>query len=293
MADPPAATEVQLGQAGPFVNAKAPASPHANRRTATGFDPASEAAQDAYSFPWDAPLVPRFPIRFRDTAILTVCYRTDPAAIDAILPQPLMRSGDTVMIHVARMGDVQYIGHANECNVMVGAVFDGESGRVEGGYSAWLFLDTDGGLAHGREVHGQPKKLARVHLEARGDLFVATVQRNGIEILTATLPYKARAASPDELTKRFNFVQNINYKVMPQIDGSPAIRQLTARRLEDVHISECWGGMCTVEIRPNAQAPLFRLPILEPLEGCYWLTEFTLVGGRVIHDYLRPGSAET
>ena len=25
---------------------------------------------DAYSFPWDAPLVPPFPIRFRDTEIL-------------------------------------------------------------------------------------------------------------------------------------------------------------------------------------------------------------------------------
>ena len=45
------------------------------------------------------------------------------------------------------------------------------------------------------EVHGQPKKLARVNLELRGDLLVATVERNGIEVLTATLPYKVRRAS--------------------------------------------------------------------------------------------------
>lgn len=247
---------------------------------------------NAYSFPWDAPLVPRFPIRFRDTAILTVCYRTDPAAIDSILPPPLERRGDTVMIHLARMGDVQYLGSANECNVMVGARLDTKSGPVEGGYSPWLFLDTDGGLAHGREVHGQPKKLARVSVEVRGDLLVGAVERNGIEVLTATLPYKTRLASQDEMMGHFNFVENINYKVIPGIDGSPAIRQLTARRLEEVEVSECWSDACSVEIRPNAQAPLFRLPVVEPLEGYFWLTEFMLVGGRVIHDYLEPRASE-
>lgn len=245
-----------------------------------------DSALDTYSFPWDAPLVPRFPIHFRDTAILTVCYRTDPAAIDRILPPPLKRHGDVVMIHIARMGDVQYLGSANECNVMVGAGLTGNLDQVDGGYSAWLFLDTDGGLAHGREVHGQPKKLARVSLELRGDLLVGTVERNGVEILTATLPYKARRASHEEMMKHFDFVENINYKAIPHIDGTPGIRQLTSRRLQDVSVAECWSGPCSVEIRPNAQAPIFRLPVIEPLEGFYWLTEFTLVGGRVIHDYL-------
>lgn len=141
-------------------------------------------------------------------------------------------------------------------------------------------------LAHGREVHGQPKKLARVSLEARGDLFVGTVERNGIDILTVTMPYKARRASHSDLLRHFDFVENINYKVIPNIDGTPAIRQLTTRRLEEIEVSECWAGPCSVEIRPNAQAPLFRLPVVEPLVGYWWLAEFTLVGGRVVHDYL-------
>lgn len=241
---------------------------------------------DAFSSPWDAPLVPPFPIRFRDIAILTVCYRTDPEAIQRLLPPPLERLGDTVMIHIYRMGDVQYLGCTNECNVMVGAALKTAEGRIEGGYSPWLFLNSDGGLAHGRETHGQPKKLAVVKLEERGDLFVGTVQRNGIDVLTATLPYKGHSASREDMLRHFNFVENINYKVIPHIDGSAAIRQLTARKLEDVAVHECWGGACSVEIRPNAQAPLFKLPVLEMLEGYFWLTEFTLAGGRVIHNYL-------
>ena len=197
------------------------------------------SAMDAYSFPWDAPLVPPFPIRFRDTEIFTVCYRTDPDAIDRILPTPLERQADTVMIHLSRMGDVQYLGRANECNVMVGAGLETGSGRVNGGFSAWLFLDTDGGLAHGREVHGRTEKLARVSLEVRGDLFVGTVERNGIDVLTVTMPYKAHRASHSDMLRYFDFVENINYKVIPNIDGTAAIRQLTTRRLEEIEVSEC------------------------------------------------------
>lgn len=242
--------------------------------------------EDAYSFPWDAPLVPPFPIQFRNVSILTVSYRTDPAAIDRLLPPPLLRVGNTVMMHIYHMRDVDYFGAPNECNVMVGARLEKPDGAIEGGYSTWLFLDSDGGVAHGREVHGQPKKLASIRTELNGDLLIGTVERNGITIISATMAYKQRRATRDEMLRHFNFVENINFKVVPHIDGRPAIRQLTARSLEDVEVLECWGGPCTVELRPNAQAPVFRLPVLEPLMGYYWTANFTLVGGRVVHDYL-------
>jgi hypothetical protein len=70
------------------------------------------------------------------------------------------------------------------------------------------------------------------------------------------------------------------------LSGRPAIRQLTSRRLADVVIHECWSGPCTVELRANAQAPVFRLPVLEPLEGFFWRADFTLVSGEIVYDYL-------
>jgi acetoacetate decarboxylase len=88
------------------------------------------------------------------------------------------------------------------------------------------------------------------------------------------------------LTRHFDFAENINLKAVDHIDGSPAIRQLTARRLVDVVAHECWGGPCTVELRPNAQAPVYRLRVLEMLDGLHWRADFTLVAGRVVHDYL-------
>jgi acetoacetate decarboxylase len=219
-------------------------------------------------------------------SILTVAWRTDPAAIARLLPPPLEPLGDTVLAHIYRMPDTDFVGQAHECNVMCGARYPAAGGNVEGGYSTGLYLDSDVGIAHGREVHGQPKKSASLTLETRGDLIVGEVERNGITILTATLPYKQRAVDPGELRRHFDFSENINYKLIPHIDGRPAIRQLTARRLSDVRVHECWTAPCTVELRPNAQAPVWRLPVLEPLDGFFWRADFTLVAGRVLHDYL-------
>jgi acetoacetate decarboxylase len=217
--------------------------------------------------PWDAPLVPEFPFTFKDVEVMTLVYRTDLNAVAALLPAPLVPISDRVLIHIYSMKDVQWLGNYGECNVMIGAELPGVE---RGGYSPHLFLNSDVGLAHGREVHGQPKKFAEPKLEVRKDLLVGTVERNGIDIITGTMGYKQQAGD-----------------LIPHIDGRPAIRQLTSRTLSQVKIHECWTGPCTVELRPNAQAPVHRLPVIEMLDGYHWRGEFTLVPGRVIHDYLK------
>ena len=251
----------------------------------------ASSASGPFSVPWDAPLVPPFPLRFRDVSILPACWRTDPAAISRLLPPPLEPLGDVVLAHIYRMPDTDFVGPAHECNVMVGARYAVGDASVEGGYSTALYLDSDVGVAHGREVHGQPKKLAAVALTTREDLIVAEVERNGITILTATLPYKQRSVDPAAMKTHFDFVENINYKVIPHVDGTPAIRQLTARRMAELEVTECWTGPCTVELRPNAQAPVWRLPVLEPLDGFFWRASFTLVAGRILHDFLAEDHA--
>ncbi|HEX5923167.1 MAG TPA: acetoacetate decarboxylase [Baekduia sp.] len=240
------------------------------------------SAVPSYSSPMDAPLVPAFPVGYRDVSVVSACYRSSPEAIAALVPEPVEVLGDVVMVHVYAMPDTDHFGAVCECNVMVGA----RVGGVEGGYTTALYIDSDAGLALGREVHGQPKKLAAPSLEHRGDLTVASVERNGIDILTITTPYKQRRAELSELGEHFAFAENLNLKVVPGIDGTPGIAQITARRLADLVVHECWKAPATVELRPNAQAPVWRLPVLEPLEAFFWRADFTLVPGRVVHDYL-------
>ncbi len=247
----------------------------------------ADIVRGGFSTPLDAPMIPRFPFAFRDTEILTLTYRTDPQAIRAILPEPLVATGDMVMIHFYRMPDTDWLGPYHEVNVMVGAELPG----VEAGsYSPYLFLSSDVGVTHGREIHGQPKKLAEPRLEFRGDLIVGTLQRNGIEVVTGTMPTKQDRGNIADLNAIFPFATNINLKALDHIDGTPAIRQLTSRSLSDVQVTECWRGPCTVELRPNAQAPVHRLPVREMGLGFHWRADFTLVPGRIIHDYLTEGS---
>lgn len=241
--------------------------------------------ENAWSIPWDAPLVPEFPFTFRNVEVLTLSYRTDPEAIRSLLPPPLEPINDWVVIHLYNMNDVEWLGGYHECNVMIGASF---KGTVRGGYSPYLFLDSDVGLAHGREVHGQPKKFGNVCVETRKDLVVGTLERNGITVITGTMPTKQQRGSLDRLKEStFDFAVNINYKVLPQIDGRTAVRQLTSRLLADVTVSECWEGPCTVELRPNAQAPVHRLPVRTTGHGYHWKGDFSLKTGEILHEY-RP-----
>jgi acetoacetate decarboxylase len=246
--------------------------------------------ETAHSIPWDLPLHGPPPARFRDGEVLAVHYRTTPASAAALVPGPLVPLGDTVLVQVARWGDVPGLGRdTHEVNVMVPVRFDGPHGCVTGSYSPYFFVDSDRAMAGGREFHGQPKRIAEVGLEVRGDLIVGTLRRNDLDVLTVTLPYKSRPAGLGDVRRRVDFVTNINYKVVPQIDGTPGLRQLTARDLADIEVRECWSGPATVRIEPHAQAPLHRLPVVEMLEGYYWLGDFSLVGGVVLHDYLAAG----
>lgn len=238
----------------------------------------------AASTPPDAPLVPSFPMRFRDVVILTAIYRTDLAAARLLLPEPLEPVGDEVLIHVYQMNDTDGFGAYNESAVQIPCEYR-PTGR-RGVYSPYLFLDNDGAVAAGRELYGQPKKLGFPSIEVRQDLLVGTVARNGIDVVTVTLPYKIQSVAPEEMRRRLDFVTNFNLKIIPGVQGDEGIRQLTARDLLDITFHECWTGPVTVELRPNAQAPVHRLPVLEMRDGFYWRCDFTLDYGEVLHDYL-------
>src|SRR5688500_15745134 len=94
------------------------------------------------------------------------------------------------------MHAVEWLASYGECNVMIGA---GLGEKDVGGYSPYRFLNRDVGLAHGREVHGQPKKFANARIEVQQDLLVGRVTRNSIDFITGTMAYKQTRSTLDEL----------------------------------------------------------------------------------------------
>ena len=250
----------------------------------------SNSVSNVFETPFDNPLYPRFPMEMRDVEILTVFYRTDIEAAQGLIPAPLELKSDIVIIHIYHMHDADMFGDYYESAVQLPVTLPGTD--VSGAYSPYLYLSSVGAVAVGREIYGQPKKGGEPRLEVRGDLFVGTVRRNGIDVITATMPYKVRRAELSDLLSYSDFRTNINLKVVNGVDGKIAIRQLTARRFENVRVRECWSGPATMELRPNAQAPVYKLPVLEMIAGFYWRADFVLPWGQVLHDYLATEASD-
>lgn len=239
-----------------------------------------------WSTPLTSPLYQPFPIEYKSVSILSVVYRTKTGVIQADLPEGVQSTSDLIMIHCYDMPDVQGMGRVSEANVMVGVETHFGGNTIVGGFSTNLIISSDVGLAQGREVHGQPKKLGKINLDVRGDTVVAEIWRNDIRALRATTPYKFQRAEVTELERVFDFKRNINHKVVPNIDGSLGMNQITSRILKDVEVLDFWIGPVTVELAPHIQVPLHRHAVVEPLFACYWTANFTLQPGEILHDYL-------
>jgi acetoacetate decarboxylase len=229
-----------------------------------------------------APSAPPLPFRMRDAEIFTVAYRSTEEAVARFVPAELEPAGGRVILHFYRIHDAGPYGSYSELQVHI-PVHHPKSG-TSGAYSPMMFLESDGAIATGRELFGQRKKAAAISVAADGDLLVARARRNGIDFATATMPCRQAPSTPAAL-QELNFGTNINLKVIPAVDGSgDAVRELTAREFEDVVVHEIWRGPGTVELRPNAQAPVHLLPVLEVEAAFHWRVDFTLTYGRVLED---------
>ncbi|NDH13236.1 MAG: acetoacetate decarboxylase, partial [Actinobacteria bacterium] len=223
-----------------------------------------------WSTPKLAPMYPPFPIRYKDVTILTTVYRTDSAAIEKHIDFPVESNGDLVMIHNYYMPIVEGMGEVEETNVMIGVKVN--AGGVEhfGGFSTNLLISSEVGLTQGREIHGQPKKMGSTKIKTVNNEIVAEVFRGNALISRVVMPVSKQAAQVSELEKYFPFRENINHKVIRNIDGTQGINQITSRILGDVVVKECWRGPSKLTIEFNESAPFHLLPVLETIESFYW-----------------------
>jgi acetoacetate decarboxylase len=248
---------------------------------------------DIWSTPKLAPLYPEFPIQYRNVQILTSVYETTPEAIALHIGPPLTSLNNYVMIHNYFMPEVEGMGVVEETNVMVGvSVKDQKGQEFIGGFSTNLLISSDIGLAQGREIHGQPKKLGNTKILVDKSQIEARVYRNTELLSHVTASYKTEESSIDALKSYFPFAQNINHKVIRNIDGTQGINQITARTLSNVEIKGMWSGDVTVELHPNKEAPFHLLPVVKNVKSFYWEADFALVPGIIIRDFLKEQSNE-
>jgi len=230
--------------------------------------------------PFGAPLVPPLPVRMRRVEILTVVYETDRDAADALIPAPLALGAPRAAVHVYWMHDAEWFGVYCESAFQIPVRMPDGRPAV---YSPFLVLESDGAVAAGREIYGQPKKAGKVSLDPDGDLLVGRIGRNGIEVATATMCWKQTPSSGGELERLVpGSGLNVNLRVRQEEEGRTS-RELVARAFADVVEHEAWTGPGTLELRPNAQLPVHLLRAGEVVLALHRVLDLTLAPGSVVH----------
>lgn len=237
---------------------------------------------NAWAMPLTSPIYPRGPYRFMRREFMVISYRTDPALLAAIVPEPLEPAGEGIVkMEFIRMPDSTGFGDYTESGQVIPVTFRGKPGT----YSHNMFLNDDAPIAGGREIWGFPKKLANPALKVDKDVLVGTLDYGSVRVAIGTMGYKHR---PFDEAKAFAAVTGDNYllKIIPHVDCTPRVCELVRYRCEDVTIHGAWQGPAALQLFEHALAPVARLPVLEVVGAVHILTDLTLGLGKVVHDYL-------
>lgn len=242
----------------------------------------TEVRAQAWAMPLTSPIYPRGPYRFINREFMVISYRTDPALLRAIVPEPLEPAGQGIVkMEFIRMPDSTGFGDYTESGQVIPVTFKGKPGT----YSHNMFLNDDAPIAGGREIWGFPKKLANPGLRVDTDVLLGTLDYGDVRVATGTMGYKHRPFDHDQALAA---VTGANYllKIIPHVDCTPRVVELVRYHCQDVTIKGAWQGPAALQLFEHALAPVARLPVLEVVGAVHILTDLTLGLGEVVHDYL-------
>ena len=117
--------------------------------------------------------------RFLHGEQLRVDFLTDSRTVDRLLPPPLK----PLEIPAASVGIGRWqgsgIGDYAGGSVYLGARY----GDIEGGYALAMWMNTEASVRFGREMFGEPKKLASTNLIRSGKGVHAWIERDGVRLV--------------------------------------------------------------------------------------------------------------
>src|SRR5215467_9785213 len=127
-----------------------------------------ELLERAFAMPLTSPAYPPGPYRFANREYLIITYRTDPAKLRAVVPEPLELDEREALVkyEFIRMPDSNGFGDYTESGQVIPVSFRGSRGS----YTHCMFLNDEGPIAGGRELWGFPKSWRSRRCEPRSTL---------------------------------------------------------------------------------------------------------------------------
>lgn len=244
------------------------------------------------SMPAASPSYPLGPYRFINREYLIITYESDQDAIREAVPEPMQPDGsNTVLYEFIRMPDSYGFGDYTESGIVIPCVYDNQPVN----FTAQMYLDCDPPIAGGREIWGFPKKYALPRLSVNSDTLTGTLEYAGQIVAMGTMAYKyddliyqngyGNPGDGGAIVKKMSKTQ-VNLKLIPHVDGKPAIAQLVAYNLSDINVKGAWHGPARLHLVPHVNAPVADLPVRKVTGGTHFIADLTLPHGRVLYDYL-------
>ena len=139
--------------------------------------------------------------RFVGGERLTVEFLTDPVTVRRLLPPPLEPAAQPlVSIGIGRWRS-NGVGDYSGGSLYIAA----RHGGVDGGYALAMWMDTEPAVLFGREVFGEPKKLATARLFRSGGHFQASIERLGVVLVELSAELGRDLGAYEEERVAFNF----------------------------------------------------------------------------------------
>lgn len=242
--------------------------------------------------PHSSPLYGAPPYHYRGYTALSVTWRTDEQAAAAILPEgfTLGPAGAEVTASFSRYGTTSF-GPYNEFTLTIPVIVETDSGPVSGSYAPFLYVDSDGPLAAGRELWGFGKKLATIDLGQTHEVSWASLKRpSAVPLAIATLHLDAPIPATPVADVPVFSLRSLPSPSFTESRGQ--VRQIVESRFTGVPrvdqdgLSTVWSASVAGITFPGESAvdPLHRLPVREMLGGTRGIFDAVLTAGTIVRD---------
>jgi acetoacetate decarboxylase len=199
--------------------------------------------------------------RFVNAEMLSVAFHTDPEVVAHILPPPLQPAAEPRVTAMIGRWQSNCVGDFHGGAIYVAARHD----EVDGEYVLAMYMDNDVPTIYGRDLFGEPKKLATSALHRRGDTFNAWLERGGVRLveLHAELPTQLGPFEAEGI--------NFNFKARPAADGHGLQEDaiLTRARFQQI-ATAAREGAGSVMLRGTVHDPLDELPVRQVVRAAFF-----------------------
>ena len=195
------------------------------------------------------------------TRNLVVTFETTADAVRALLPPPLEPMPEPLAS--AWVGE---IANSNSVGPYMGAALylRARYNDIVGNYCLAMPVDTPQAVSFGRELYGQPSKLAKIIFERQDEFVWGSAERHDIRFLSLRGRMTGHAATGRQQTSTFHF------KFSPSADGSgfdgaPLLIHVTGEST----VEKAERGRGELVFRDSSHDPVSDIPVSQVVEAVY------------------------